>query len=176
MDKNNLPLHVDPFRLAENAERLHGYVQIKDMERLTPSLLKDVGEVAVELIFGKDAQDISYLQGKFETNVVLQCQRCLEPFSLNIKNHFNSGIVRTEAQAKKLPDQYEPLIVKEDELIIRDMIEDELILSLPIVPMHDHVDCKIQLPISAADVETEATGNKANPFKVIESLKSKNKE
>ncbi|MDR3492946.1 MAG: YceD family protein [Gammaproteobacteria bacterium] len=177
MDKNYiLPTHIDPYRYAENAGRLQGRLQLKDMDRLTPSLLESDGEVAIDVVFGIDPQGIKYLKGSFETKVTLQCQRCLEPFSLAIHDHLSSGLVRSEEAAKKLPDHYEPLIVKDDELVINDMIEDELILSLPIVPMHDASDCRVKLPVIAAEVESAVGGAKVNPFKIIESLKSKNKE
>jgi uncharacterized metal-binding protein YceD (DUF177 family) len=57
------------------------------------------------------------------------------------------------------------------ELFIPDVIEDELIVGLPIVPMHDLKDCKVVLPLIA---KSEAISiEKENPFKVIELLREK---
>jgi uncharacterized protein len=82
------------------------------------------------------------------------------------------GIVQTEEEAKNLPERYDPLIVKESDLFLQDVIEDEIIVSLPIVPMHTAKDCKVKLPL-VTESETMSEVEKDNPFKVIELLRTK---
>jgi uncharacterized protein len=173
MSKDSLPTQVNPIRFAENASILRGTLQLKNMPLLCSSLLMDEGEVQVELTFDVDRQRIRYIQGHVETEVVLQCQRCLESFKYGIISDFMSGLVNSEEAAKALPERYDPLIVSDNQLIIKDMIEEELILSLPIVPMHDPKDCKKSLPLFVADDDTATSFTKESPFKVIESLKQK---
>lgn len=172
--ENTLPTKVtDPFRFAENATRLQGKLLIKNMERLCTSLHSDRGEVSVEMHFGKDEQGISFINGHYVTCVSLQCQRCLEAFQFNLTNDFLLGIVRTEEEADGLPENYDPVMATEENgLIIQDVIEDELLISLPIVPVHDRKECKITLPLTAKTEGAEEI-TKENPFKVIELLRSK---
>ena len=172
--ENMLPTKiVDPFRSAENAIHLQGILSVKNMERLCSSLNSDSGEVNVSMEFGVDEQEIPFIRGELSTQVVLQCQRCMEPFSYDIADHFLLGIVRSEEDASRLPDRYNPVIANNDKaLIIQDVIEDELLVSLPIVPMHHPKDCNVTLPLSA-DPKNMEESEKENPFKVIELLRSK---
>jgi uncharacterized protein len=98
-----------------------------------------------------------------------------DAFEHEISGEFAYGIVSSEEKAKQLPGRYDPIFVVEENLNIQDLVEEELILNLPIVPMHCSEDCKIQLPIVVA-ADPEAVVEKENPFKVIELLKAKNKE
>lgn len=168
MHKENLPQKVDPFRFAENAIHLQGTLPIKKMERLCTSLSSNEGDVAIEIEFGVDEQGIRFVKGNLTTHLTLQCQRCMQAFDYGIIADFKSGIVRTGEEADKLPTSYDPLVVAESMLNISEMIEEELIVSLPIVPMHKPDDCKIRLPlVSSSTQESDAE----NPFRVIESLR-----
>jgi uncharacterized protein len=85
--------------------------------------------------------------------------------------------VNAEDDAKALPSSYEPVLVQDGRLNIQDMIEEELIVNLPIVSMHDPKDCQIQLPLEvASNVESLVQVEKESPFKIIESLKVKPKQ
>ena len=171
MPNEYLPLKVDAVRFADNAMRLHGNLPVKNMERLCPSLASDRGSIEVSLNFGVDEQGIRFLRGHLEANLGLQCQRCMESLDYGIIGDFLLGIVGTEEEARDLPGRFDPLIIKGVDLLISDVIEDELIVSLPIVPMHELQDCKVTLPLI---VESETVSmKKENPFKVIELLRDK---
>lgn len=172
MSKENLPSKVDPFRFADNAAHLQGTLLINNMQRLRVSLASDQGQVDVKIDFGLDEQGIRYLSGHLMTHLTLQCQRCMESFDYEIIDDFLLGIVQTEEEATRLPERYDPLVVKGVDLLIQDVIEDELIVSLPIVPMHLPDQCKVKMPLTAESEEMSET-EKDNPFKVIELLRSK---
>lgn len=174
MTKAHLPQHVNPFRFAENAVTLHGTVLIKNMPRLLESLAEDEGEVNVELAFGIDDQEVHFIQGRIEGELALTCQRCMEPFKYGIMANFLFGVVETEEAAAKLPESYDPAVTEEGLLNLRDLIEEELIVSLPIVPMHIAKECQVLLPLEVGRTD-ETEMKKENPFKVIESLRSKPK-
>lgn len=171
MSNDTLPTQVNPLRLAENAAQLHGYLPIRDMAMLIKSLSDDAGKAEVDLAFGIDEQGVKYVQGHVEAAVNLQCQRCLEPFHYEIITDFLSGLITNEAAAKQLPERFDPCLFKDNELNIKDLIEEELILSLPIVPMHDRDHCKKTLPMSWGEEENANSPERESPFKVIESLK-----
>ena len=173
MSKENLlPHKVDPVRFADNGTSLTGKLLVKDMSRLCTSLSNTEGEVTANVIFGVDEQGIRFVRGSFTAALLLQCQRCMKPFDYTISGDFSLGIVQSEEEADELPKGYDPLVVKEDLLAVQDIIEDELIVSLPIVPMHNEKDCKIKLPF-AIDSEETSELSRENPFKVIELLRHK---
>jgi uncharacterized protein len=174
MPKQTLPIAVDPVRFAENGTDLHGIVLIKNMPRLVPSLFSAEGEVEANVQFGIDQQGIKYLKGQIKAFLTMQCQRCMEAFVYEIISPFTYGMVTSDGEAATLPAQYDPVVVSADNLNMTDMVEEELMINLPIVPMHDPKDCKVTLPIVVvADAEAEAQAKKQHPFKVIESLKVK---
>jgi uncharacterized protein len=172
LKENFLPAQVDPFRFADNAICLQGVLYFKDMHRLSASLYADQGKVMVKMEFGVERQGARFLRGHFTASLTLQCQRCLGAFEYEVTDSFLSGIVRTQEEADRLPASYDQLIIKDNTLIIQDVFEDGLIISLPIVPMHSIDDCKVKLPLTI-EGQDQVENNKENPFKVIESLRSK---
>lgn len=168
-----IPEHIDPFRYAEQSLRLTGSVKIADMHRLSNNL-NIVGDiVSVDLQFGVDEQDITFLKGHLETKLTLECQRCMEPFIYEIMTDFVLGIVTTLDEANALPEHYEPAMATEGNLALRELIEDEIILNLPIIPKHEPEDCKVKLPLTDSGWEQ---GKGTNPFHVLESLKLKRRK
>lgn len=173
MSKENLlPQKVDAFRFSDNEIHLQGIMLIKNMERLAPSLSNDSGEVSVDVEFGVDEQDVRFIRGQYSTHLMLRCQRCMEPFEYSISGDILVGIVHSEEEANQLPKDYNSVIAEEGMLVLQDIIEDEIIVSLPVVPMHSAVNCKVKLPFSINPTHLDET-EKENPFKVIELLRSK---
>jgi uncharacterized protein len=144
------------------------------MQRLVKMLNSDTGVVEVEIEFGTDQGRIPFLKGQAKTRVELTCQRCMESFSQDLEARFNLGLVRGESQMQALPKEYDPLQVTEEPMSVYEIVEDELIISLPIVAMHDIKICP------AADVleslgkgkQSPDATDKENPFSVLEKLKT----
>ena len=176
MQKEYLPEKVSPYRMSEHGTSLDGIYLFKNMGRLNPSLAEIEGEVDVHLIFGTiEKQRTPFVKGRLSAWVKLQCQRCLCPFDYEIISDWLWGVVASEAEEVSLPKRYDPIYVDENGmLLLQDMIEDELIVNLPIVAMHDPEDCKAKLPLKAHDSEVEKE-IRENPFKVIEFLHTKPK-
>lgn len=173
MSEKFIPEHVDPFRYAEQSLSVAGIVNIKDMQRVSLNVVPvDGATVAVSLQFGKDEQKMAYIKGHLETTVLLQCQRCMEPYSYEIMSDFVLGIVSSMVEANALPAQYEPALSNEGSLALRELIEDEIILNLPIIPRHGADDCKVMLPYSDVDEVLDVRRGES-PFHVLESLKQK---
>jgi uncharacterized protein len=170
MSEENIPQKVDPFRFADQAIRLHGVLPIKEMQRVCESLYEDTGKIKVDIEFGKNEQGICFLTGQLAGTLQLQCQRCMEPLAFEITNKIALAIVHTEEEADELPEGYDSIVANDGILLIQDVVEDELIVSLPVVPMHDLKDCKVTLPLI---IESEQAAQKENPFKVIEFLRTK---
>lgn len=174
MSEKFIPEYVDPYRFAEQSLHLDGAVKIVDMHRLNASrpFISDDERALVNLHFGVDEQGMTYLKGHVDANLSLQCQRCLEPFKYEIISDFTLGIIKSMEEEKALPDLYEPAMVHEGQLALRELIEDELILNLPIIPRHEPDQCHVTLPLSNGD-EIEEKGE--NPFEVLKTLKQKEK-
>jgi len=169
MSDTTLPKTVDPLKYADQDKVLEGHLSIHLMPRLAETLVESTGEVDVKLIFGRDAQNLRVLNGELTTRLLLTCQRCLQPVETPIQSRFSLGIVLNDEQAQNLPRVYEPLLVEPDKLVVLDVIEEELILSLPMFAYHD--DCVIESGSQAEHKDNEGVSEKTNPFSVLSELK-----
>jgi uncharacterized protein len=165
-----IPEHIDPYRYTEQRLTVQGSVNLAEMARLGSSLNSSEGHASVNLQFGIDSQAAAFLKGHLEATLTLECQRCLLPFKYNIISDFILGIVKTVDEANALPGSYEPVLVKAGELALRELIEDELILNLPIIPKHEPENCKVKMTLSDSGW---GQGEGKNPFHVLETLKQK---
>src|SRR3990167_2875575 len=163
MQPVHIPEFVNPFRFSEKHARLQGEVPISDLPRLSASLASTDGAIQVDIQFGKDEQGIVTMKGQLKTEVILTCQRCLQAFTYEIIANFVSGVASTEKAAEAFPDSYDSIVAEENLIAIRSVIEDELILSLPIVPRHLPNQCEVKMPYQAVSSENE----ERNPFYIL---------
>ena len=138
------------------------------------------GNASIELQFGTDESGQLYVTGTVETDVTLQCQRCMQSMDLHIAEKISLAIVRSSAQANDLPSYYEPLLVEEEMISLPELIEDEILLALPSVPMHEIEICPVKLSASTggtgkseSSLERQKDQGRKNPFDVLKQLKTK---
>ena len=122
-------------------------------------------------ISGGDSQIWMHL--KAGVDLPMQCQRCMGPVQLAVKANAAFRFVSDEATAEAEDDESEEdLLVLEPELNVLELIEDELIMSAPIVPKHEK--CPGLVPMSAVDEAFEAALEaRPNPFATLAQLKNK---
>ncbi len=167
-----LPHTIDPRKLALSEVELTGRIPVSALHRACDALVDGSGELDVRLWFERDEFGASLIRGEFSTRLNLECQRCLGPVSVAVDGEINVAVVWTDDQAKALPRQYDPLICGE-ELDLYGLIEDELLLSLPLVPYHPVEACAAKQGFSTGTFEEpETVQSKPNPFSVLAKLKS----
>jgi uncharacterized protein len=166
-----LPATFDPFRAASGAEVLSGQISAGKFGRLESSVLSIVDDsVSIDLRFGSKPGTKAYLQGTVHVRVELECQRCLGPMAYDLEANIKLAFVRNESEQEGLPEDLEPLLVEGEGVDLTALIEDELILALPLVPMHPEL-CRQWQDEEAAE---EAEPKKENPFAVLAQLKKDN--
>ncbi|MBD1588892.1 YceD family protein [Pseudomonas typographi] len=165
-----IPLHVDPRKLADRNATLEGSVPLADLPRLCDPLSDSVGTVQAGFVFDRDEDRTVVIHSDLSTEVQMVCQRCLEPVTLPIHSECTYAVVKLGANTQSLPTGYEVLELGEDPLDLRDLLEDELLLALPIVPAHHPEEC--QPPAGANAPESGAAEvQRPNPFSVLAQLK-----
>lgn len=129
------------------------------------------GRVTFRLEFTHDdGQKVSFIMGVIQATLKLVCQRCLGGMEFNIDNPVYLGVVPDRAAADRLPDDCEPLMAGDEPVNLATLIEDELILALPITAMHDENECK------ATRLLTEINSKRPdNPFAVLRTLTGKSR-
>ena len=166
-----LPHQIDPFRLAEAGAQLSGNLPLRQFSRLRELLAEDGGEIAVQLDFEVDELGVPVVLGKVSATLSLMCQRCLGAYTFPVDAKIALAWVKTAQEADKLPLRYEPYVVEQTPLLLNDVIEDELLLALPQIPMHEAADCPASKLLKQHKKVTEEPEQKANPFAVLSKLK-----
>lgn len=178
-----LPRLLDPRKFAQQGITISGEVDLSLLDRVAPLLANNDGLIQVSLVFGVDEQHVRNLTGTIKASVSMVCQRCLEPVTQNIELAIGLGIVWSDEQAENLSKVWEPWILDEGQADIYEMIQDELILGLPIVAYHSdqcldsHLFSVGENATSRSDQDSdienhsESEAEKPNPFQVLESLK-----
>lgn len=167
-----LPEFIDPLHLADKRGELKGQMPVSGLDRLADLLFSDTGAVAVDLFFGREGR-LAKIDGQIETVLELKCQNCLEAVQWPVKSSIKLGIVTSIDQADRLPEDYEPLLVDEGKILLKNVIEDELLLILPTFPKHQH-NCLIHKPDNKkADYLLNKQPSPAeNPFSILAKLKN----
>lgn len=169
--QDRLPRQVDPFRLAETGRQFRGRLPLSAMQRLEPLLARPGGEAEVELVFDMEAGGAHTLRGQVNVELPLSCQRCLEPMIWPVQLDVALCLVRSEAEAERKVLPYEPYVVEAVPMELAEIIEDELLLALPQVPMHEIEQCPAKSVAQALE-KSPAEAEKENPFAVLGELKT----
>ncbi|WP_096084881.1 YceD family protein [Agaribacterium haliotis] len=167
----HLPQLVEPRKLATAQASFERSIALDQLVRLQELALR-VLSAKVSLHFDRDEQNRPELRGLIQAQLELECQRCLEPMLFDIERSVQLAIVWDEAQAKALPKGLDPWVVGEGEADLVDIIEEEILLDIPVVARHEH-DCLNPDFLSIGEGGDEAGETKANPFSVLADLKGK---
>ena len=131
-------------------------------------LFDSEGEVDFALQFDSDPLlKVSYAELRIDAELPLECQRSLQRFLLPVHIVQRLGLIRDEADEAALPEGYEALLVPGDGMLrLLDLVEDELVLAVPAVPMNPEADAvDREWPIPEEELA------KASPFAALASLK-----
>jgi len=161
-----LPETVDAWRMVSAGRRFEGSIRVRDMPRLRISLVRDDATIRYEIEFGRDELGVAYLALKAAGHLPLECQRTLEEFELEVAIDERLGLIAREEDEAALPPGYEPLLTESGEISLADVIEDELILALPVVPTRPGSESE-----SGAVWDTTPPEGAGSPFAELSRLK-----
>lgn len=150
----DLPGEVSIARLLAAEAKLDGRLAIKRLRRLADLLASNEGNADVVLQFIRDDEGRRLIKGSVSAVVAVYCQRCLDPMTLTLTQDFALAMVAGEDPARHLPEELEPVIVVEDTVDLHTLVEDELLLALPIVSLHEQ-NCATHVYMSAEEPEQE---------------------
>jgi DUF177 domain-containing protein len=168
------PLRLDVAAFTADGAALAGEWAAGELERLAQSQTppQDAALAGVQWRARGETRSVaseaqSWLQLRLHTTVWLTCQRCLQPYGHALEVERWLRFVVDEAQAEALDAESEDDVLAMPRwLDLRELAEDELLLTLPIVPRH--VACPEPLSLSS---EASAAPVDDHPFAVLKRLK-----
>jgi uncharacterized protein len=166
---------IDLFEAIRLEQPLNGELTLEQMPRVASSVLAEhsvahwVAQGDPEVKAG-GARNL-YLNLSFSAAYDVRCERCLGPVRVDLQEDRQFLVVKDEATAAKLDADAEDydVIAGSEQFDLHALVEDEILMALPPVPMHD--DC--ERPASLADLPDDEVEEKPNPFAALSQLKGK---
>jgi uncharacterized protein len=156
-------------RVFQGTMRLSSLSRLRDVLCDDGGVL-DEGMVRFAIEFDRDALQVPFVEVRIDAELPLECQRSLQMFLHPVQVVQRLGLILDEADEAGLPPDYEPLLVPADGMLRpAELVEDELILAVPVVPVKPGTELPEQDWPEAASDEVQA-----NPFAALAGLKKKN--
>lgn len=160
--------YVDVYRLSRDKKVISGSVRLADMKRLAEMALNpdEVFDYKITGMTGK----LGWPGAVVEIGGMVQvpCNRCNKPVDVKIERNVIFRFAKNEEEADAIPieeDDDTEVIVGSEKLNIMNWLEEEIILSIPLVPAHDYA-CLAGAKTETAEEEIE----KPNPFAKLKGM------
>lgn len=140
----DFPQVIDLEDSFQKGATLSGVCSSRDMSRLTELLNKEVDTIEYTLTFERQGQH-NVIHCVVTTCLDVLCQRCNEEMVLPIQLDSYLCVITSDALSKKVPKKYEPFVVDTGSISVLDLLEDELLLGIPMIPRHESLDCSASL-------------------------------
>lgn len=156
---------IDSLDFAGNGKEIKGEAPFAGMPRLLDELESPEGVLQYTVRGGVDKQGVSFLDVSMTGDCRLRCQRCLGALEYPIRIATRL-LLRSQVELDALEDDEEEFdsVLAETQLDVLGLLEEEILLSLPISPRHESGDCQ------AKDGDSAGKG-KENPFAALANLK-----
>ena len=162
-----LPETTNFLKQAERNVTLEGVMSLAKLERLSGVLSDNSGELFAKLQFTSGKGYLG-LHGEVEGSLELICQRCLQPMKHTVSGQFKFGLMTDEKYIDKVPSDADPYLLEGDEQSVVEILEDELLLSIPISATHQKACSEF---LHQQNEERRVEKEKSNPFAVLKDLK-----
>ena len=165
-----LPEQLDVIQKAKFGAEIQGQWPINKLQRLSELVLDDTGDIHAEMKFHQQGH-LRLIDGHVSAELQVTCQRCMQTMTLSLNSDFKLGLICKEAQAEGLPEGYEPYLTEGDSENIPELLEQELLLAIPLVVRHED-DCSeyLQEQKLRQQAEEKIEEEKENPFSVLKDL------
>ncbi len=168
---------LDIQAFAQAAATLSGLDALSDYERLLAETGgQGPGRTVRWEARGEQHTDASghaqiWLHLQAEVSLPLLCQRCLGPADIPVRVDRSFRFVASEEQAQAEDEEAEEdVLVLSRDFSLQGLIEDELLMEMPVVPRHEVCPTPVKLAAQDADFEA-AQAEKPHPFAALAGLK-----
>jgi DUF177 domain-containing protein len=128
------PLDVD--RLADGAADVEFAIPLDELAGLRSGRTAVAGSVSGRVHFTRE-QGIAIAELELTGTATLECQRCMKPMDRPLELRSRVALIDSEADAARVPPALEPVLAEGGRISIGELVTEELLLTLPIVPLHE---------------------------------------
>ncbi|HEY1283282.1 MAG TPA: YceD family protein [Steroidobacteraceae bacterium] len=146
----------DVDRLADRHADVAFEIPLDQLPRVRAQIAGSGGKVRGVAHFRREA-GFRVAELDLQGVVPLVCQRCLEPMKWPVGGTARIALIAAESEADRVPQEFETVLAPDNRIRVRDLVEEELLLSLPLVPLHaDPGECTSTEPKTDAKPEPDA--------------------
>jgi uncharacterized protein len=132
--------------------------------------LSAAAPVHARLQFGRE-QGLSVVRVALRAALGLTCQRCMQPLAFELDTDSRVALVASEAEAEAVPEGWESFLAADGMLRIPELVAEELLLALPLVPLHAEQRCSAPPSGGAAAAESaQPASATTRPFADLKAL------
>jgi DUF177 domain-containing protein len=156
------PILINNLEVAKSQEKITGEIAIDNCERLAEVVDQESGgahKISYKLIGSVTKLHFPSLYLTINTILPVICQRCLESMMLELTLSYDYVVTETEPEEFEGRDDIDWLEMSR-EMNLGELIEDELLIAMPLAPVHKH-ECK---------PAKRESGEKHNPFAALKGL------
>ena len=136
-----IPEQVDHRKLANQAGLIEGSLPIQCFHRLGEMLVVREGEVYLRLEFSKGELGSTMVNGSAAAEVCLICQNCMQQYRQQVTCELALRVVSDESKLERLPEIDDAIVAPDKVISVAELVEDELILAMPMIPRHEEGQC-----------------------------------
>ena len=152
------------LKLAKKNFSVIDELNIEDLPRINEIASNNSDKIKVNYSFYLENNTTPCLDGEFSLIIYLTCQRCLEELPVSLNLNFSLAFVKNKSQAEELSKHLEIYLFEGEELSLMDLISDEILLSIPMVPKHN-LDC-----LSSFKEHNNYEQVKESPFAILKNI------
>ncbi len=166
---SGIPRQLDALLFSRSGGRQSGVVDVSALERVAQESSNGRGQIEWSIAGSVDGEGACWLVLEVSGSLDMQCQRCLDDVAIEVSSQSRFRLI-PEGEPwndEDLDDDSFEALEIEGPLDTQVLVEDEVLLSLPVIALHE--DC--EKPGSAADERAGADSGKPSPFAVLGKLK-----
>jgi uncharacterized protein len=156
---------LDVEKLATRAASFEGDAPTRELAGLPPVFDGDEQSIHAVVKFGSEGR-WTVAEVALTGELKLICQRCLQPLTLAVDSRTRVVLVESEEQSREVPEEFETALAPGGLTTVAALVAEELLLSLPIVPLHE-TPCA---PAVLAALEVDPEAETQRPFKDLREL------
>jgi len=122
--------------LADSEAEFELLVPLAQMARVSREFVRPGNSVEAKLSFAREGNRV-VARVALNGTLSLTCQRCMKPMQWPLSTQSSAVLVGAEQEADGVPAETETVLAPEGRIRLIDLIEEELLLALPLVPMHE---------------------------------------
>lgn len=176
MQRTFSPARLDVRAFAEDGATIGGERPLGQFSRLITETREGAADPAVQWSADGELRNPNHVQPQVwlhlqaQARLTLSCQRCLDAVTVDIAVDRSFRFVADEATAAAEDDDSdEDVLALSRSFDLLELLEDELLMEVPLVPRHEV--CPRDLPMSVQDADFEEAAQPENPFAALKALR-----